>query len=364
MSTRLALGVVAALAGLAALSSRRGSRSETIWYHCGSRPPGESFDIEGRAGTGEGAVSGDLGVGGAGIYLTDNIDVARIYCRYAEQPFLSAFKLRGELRYGGGPEGYFPTTPAGRDALLAQGFVGAAQEFKQPGLPYGSFTEIVVYDPAALIEVSSVPTSTEGRTRPELRAVVRQQMASGRSTHERPSRRRLQAGAQLRQLRARGSRAALLQQLPEGWMGTHSQDAQDHGVDLVVQLVPALRGAIEVIEDLYDDQWKQPGSPLHPRRLLEETGLRSNDRVVVISFIEVPHGQRFKGIGTASVQRIERWARARGAKGILLRSGMVDGDHPAGFWDRMGYYEVHLHDDPVDEEGDAIMFKGAARFSR
>jgi len=206
VSARLAIGAVGVLAGLAALGSRRGSRAGVTWYHCGSRPPGAPFDIEGRAGTGEGVVSGMLGVGGAGIYLTDNIDVARLYCEYAERPFLSAFKLQGRLRYGGGPEGHFPTTPAGRDAMLAQGFVGAAHEFRQQGLPCGPFTEIVVYDPGALVEVSSVPSSTGGRTEAQLREVVRQQLRSGRSTPDQPSARRRQAGAELRQLRARGSR--------------------------------------------------------------------------------------------------------------------------------------------------------------
>jgi hypothetical protein len=134
-----------------------------VWYHCGGRRPGDAFDIEGYAGTGEGATMGGddwKGVGGAGIYLTDNIDVARMYCQYADAPF---------------PEGYFPTTPGGRDALLAQGYVGAAHVFDRDGLPHGPFTEIVVYVPEALTEVDAVAVNQEGRSKADLRKVIREE---------------------------------------------------------------------------------------------------------------------------------------------------------------------------------------------
>ena len=165
----------------------------------------------------------------------------------------------------------------------------------------------------------------------------------------------------------RGSRATLLQQLPPGFLGVHEQDAEDNGLDLIVRLHPALRAAVEVIEDMYGVKWKDIVGPFAPRRLIEEVGLRATDRVVVISFIEVPAIHRGMGLGTEGVERIERWAATQGAAGILVRAGQVDyrsASHPTGFWRAVGYYEVHLHGDPVESfDDDAILFKGAGRFS-
>ena len=167
-------------------------------------------------------------------------------------------------------------------------------------------------------------------------------------------------------LPARGSRAALLQQLPPGFLGVHEQDAKDSGLDIIVGLHPALRAAVEVIEDLYGERWRGTVGPFAPRQLLKEVDLRPTDRVVVISFIEVPSIHRGMGLGAEGVERIERWATTQGAAGILVRAGRVDYRselHPAGFWKTVGYYEIFLHDDPVEDDGDAILFKGAPRFA-
>ena len=185
------------------IAAKRRRNNGTVWYHCGSRPPGTLFDLDTRAGTGEGAVVNDLGAGGAGVYLTDNIEVARIYCQYADAPYLSAFTLEGRIRYGGGPDGkVMPKTPEARDRLLSEGFIGAGQRFDQPGLPHGPFTEIVVYVPEALVEVRSDAVIRDGRTYADLQAVYRQESRAGRPE----SPRQQDARSGIRELRGRTRR--------------------------------------------------------------------------------------------------------------------------------------------------------------
>jgi GNAT superfamily N-acetyltransferase len=298
MSTHLALGAVGALAGLAVLGSRRGSRARRWAYHA---------------------------------------------TREVNLPKISRLGLEPRRPFG------MPHQPVGlyftptRES--ASHWNAVVMRFPWPDRwdedPYGA--KIWVDD-----DLVSTAMWTTQRVSPSTIEVQRD-------------------GRWVPLLHATGSRAILLQQLPPGFIGRHSEDAEDSGLDLVVELRPALRAAVEVIEDLYGEGWRDLDGKVNPRHLLREAGLVANDRVVVISFIEVPPLQRGMGLGTEGVERIERWARSQGAKGILLRSGQTGQPswaHPAGFWKHMGYYELHLHDDPVEaDDEDAILFKSAERFA-
>jgi len=138
--------IVSSAFALASIS--RGSRAEAVFYHCGSRRPGEPFSLA-YAGTGEGRLTGGVSAGGRAVYLTDNLDVAQLYCGYVEQPHLSRVRVRGALREGLP----WPRTPEQIASLLAEGYVGVSRRFDQRGLKHGPFTEVAIYDPSAIEDV-------------------------------------------------------------------------------------------------------------------------------------------------------------------------------------------------------------------
>ena len=137
-----------ASSALALASMSRGSRAETVFYHCGSRRPGEPFSLA-YAGSGEGRLFGGVSAGGRAIYLADSLEVVKPYGKYVERPHLSTVRVRGALREGLP----WPQTLEEISALLAEGYVGVSYRFDQRGLKHGPFTEVAVYDPSAIEDV-------------------------------------------------------------------------------------------------------------------------------------------------------------------------------------------------------------------
>jgi hypothetical protein len=68
---------------------KRSIRRFQIAYHCGSKPPSESFDdFRKHLRRGEG-----MGYLGPGIYFATSYDAAKGYCKYAKVPFLYKVKI-------------------------------------------------------------------------------------------------------------------------------------------------------------------------------------------------------------------------------------------------------------------------------
>jgi hypothetical protein len=149
--THLTLAAVAALAAAGA-ARRRGSTAtdpDKLWYHCGSRGPGEPFSAA-FFGTGEGYAPPGMT---DGVYFADNKEVAKAYCEYSDTPYLSVVRLRG--------------TPTW------------SKRFSQPGLKYGPSTEAFVRDLSQIEVVDTVPVSRTGRTKEEVQAELRALISAG-----------------------------------------------------------------------------------------------------------------------------------------------------------------------------------------
>jgi GNAT superfamily N-acetyltransferase len=171
----------------------------------------------------------------------------------------------------------------------------------------------------------------------------------------------------------RGSRAAGhaskgvgpidLQDLPPGFRGTYQEEAEDSGIDLIVEVLNADKALVNNVDALYGpdgvDELDVPSE-------LAKLGLRPDDPVLSLEFMEVPLKNRFKGRGMQEVQRIEEWAKRYGLKGIFLYSSKTQTFYPHSrpFWHHAGFTVPKL-DLSIRLRGqDAIMFKPIGRGSR
>lgn len=123
-----------------------------VWYHCGSLGPGDKFDMA-HFGRGEGYAGM-----GRGMYFADKREVAEVYCKYAEEPYLTMVEIRGNLR------------PLGEEPQ--PGDVGSVVRFNTG--PFRPFEEAVVWphNMSAIRVLKTLPV-IEGLPSPKFASVLK-----------------------------------------------------------------------------------------------------------------------------------------------------------------------------------------------
>ncbi len=158
-----------------------------------------------------------------------------------------------------------------------------------------------------------------------------------------------------------GSRGVTLQQLPPDFYGCHDEDAVETGADLVLSVRSAEYTLRELVIDMLGEEAQLDEDAVEV--VLEWADLDNDDAVMMLGYFAIPQSVRFRGLGTEGVKRLERWARKRGLKAIMLFSAAAPGAaHSHPFWERMGYDPLPLPGVTYDE--DQLMIKPAHRFAR
>jgi GNAT superfamily N-acetyltransferase len=92
------------------------------------------------------------------------------------------------------------------------------------------------------------------------------------------------------------------------------------------------------------------------RSILRQVGIQPNWKTLHWGYFDVTPSRRGQGFGRTTVERVEREAKAHGARVVILGAGdiMTGGGHSRRFWERMGYEPFDLE---YGRYEDRIMWK-------